>query len=303
MYDKQWKIHNKFEKDECKWSEVDFYQEFLLCIYQHITTCMLQLCTHIIYRHIELEKASNARSRYKTSRERKKTTTTTSTLTAKWRTKTWRIKISRNNPNETYQTKNQMRHTVWDVSFRINDVFVHIALFLISNIHHCECKIQTNKQVSVCFSLCLFIFSVNIALVHAIVLMFSAKNQKHNQHTKPETKRAQRSLQWKPKKKPTCWTIFIEFERIPNEPSSLFDTEFQISRCIISRRNTSQISIFGFFFGWNQRDKKKLTYTLRNHKIAVAFFRSTSSVVQMCALCCHFAHKWIRFVRQTAYRE
>lgn len=36
MYDKQWKIHNEFEKDECKWSEVDFYQEFSLCIQQRV---------------------------------------------------------------------------------------------------------------------------------------------------------------------------------------------------------------------------------------------------------------------------
>lgn len=46
MYDKQWKIHNKFEKDECKWSEVDFYQEFFACCIDNVLQLCIQISAH-----------------------------------------------------------------------------------------------------------------------------------------------------------------------------------------------------------------------------------------------------------------
>lgn len=51
VYDKQWKIHNEFEKDKCKWSEVDssslfFYQEFLLLYAQRAFYIILYISAH-----------------------------------------------------------------------------------------------------------------------------------------------------------------------------------------------------------------------------------------------------------------
>lgn len=52
VYDKQWKIHNEFEKDKCKWSEVDsssldfFYQEFLLLYVQRAFYIILYISAH-----------------------------------------------------------------------------------------------------------------------------------------------------------------------------------------------------------------------------------------------------------------
>lgn len=95
MYNKQWKIHNEFEKDECKWSEVDFYQEFLLCIYMQ--RAMLWLCIQISA-HVYERHQMHVRGRKTMAKQKKKPSSTSATTTTTDRVKDVE---KNNNPNET----------------------------------------------------------------------------------------------------------------------------------------------------------------------------------------------------------
>lgn len=97
------------------------------------------------------------------------------------------------------------------------------------------------------------------------------KEPKHNQQRKMN----ERTKNYK-KKSARRWTIFIEFERIPNELSSAFDTEFQISRCIILR---GKHQILRYLFGW------------KNHKMVLFLVWFVLSILPFFFCICFFLGK------------
>lgn len=163
MYNKQWKIHNEFEKDECKWSEVDFYQEFLLCIY----TCNVQcfgcafryphMCIRGIKCTFEVEKRCQSKKNHQHQQQQQQT-----------ESKTWK-KITIRTKRSKQSTKCAILSGIWVFE---NDMFVHIAYTL--HAFSFDTSLCAYKQE---WQLIYNALKPNHALFRTKVLMVIAKNQ------------------------------------------------------------------------------------------------------------------------------
>lgn len=124
-----------------------------------------------------------------------------------------------------------MRHTVWDLSFWKRHVCAHCIHTTCFFFRHFTLCIQTRVAAHIqCTEAKLCSLSHQSANGYC-------KESKHNQRRMSGRERLKKEEE---KKNTRGWTISIEFERIPNEPAQsqltqllAFDTEFQISRCII----------------------------------------------------------------------
>lgn len=224
MYNKQWKIHNEFEKDECKWSEVDFYQEFMLCIYMQ--RAMLWLCIQISA-HVYERHQMHVRGRKTMAKQKKNHHQHQQQQQQQTESKTWK-KITIRTKRSKQSTKCAILSGIWVFE---NDMFVHIAYTL--HAFSFDTSLCAYKQE---WQLIYNASKPNYALFRTKVLMGIAKNQ----NIINGEWAAESGWRRKRKKNTRGWTISIEFERIPNEPAQsqltqllAFDTEFQISRCII----------------------------------------------------------------------
>lgn len=178
VHDKQWKIHNEFEKDKCKWSEVDL---FLPRIFAFVCTNVLAV-SHYTYPHTLLSMKQHQNSQFqdtdeekKTNRKEKNNKNQDDDDEESWeKFICMNVRMYKNNLNEIIPNKARNAPYCLGFEFSTNErwIFVNIAPW------YCCCfriyTVHTNECV------CVFFFTSH-ALVHAIVLMCFAKNQNNNQ--------------------------------------------------------------------------------------------------------------------------